>query len=240
MFFVFDVETIPDFDFLRTVLKQPDLEEDALLEVASEELARNKSGFLPPMFHRVLSWVGLWISNTGDPKEKVEWTGLDEKEGLEKLFSTLSKYKDYGLIHHNGRGFDLPLINYRSLKHGLQQPRRMSHYDIKYRYSQHNVDLVDEFSNYGASSWPKLNHLGLLLGIPFKQAGEGNQVLEMYRKGELAKIENYCYEDVMATYLVWLCLRHNMAEIDTIKFNQLRDRALSKLLEIQSTDPKTD
>ena len=237
MYFVFDIETIPDFEFIRTVLKQPELEEDALLELAAEELAKNKSGFLPPMFHQVLSWVGLWIDNTGEPRNKVEWTGTNEKEGLEKLIEALSVYKDYGLIHHNGRGFDLPLINYRSLKHGLQLPRRMNHHDIKYRFSQHNVDLVDEFSNYGASSWPKLNHLGLLLGIPFKQAGEGNQVLEMYRKGELAKIENYCYEDVMATYVVWLRMKFTLGDISEDIFSNLNERAVKKLKEIQDGGP---
>ena len=49
------------------------------------------------------------------------------------------------------KGFDIPVLAYRAMKHGLQMPIRMSNYDIKYRYSRHNIDLVDEFSNYGAS-----------------------------------------------------------------------------------------
>lgn len=237
MFFVFDIETIPDFDFIRRVTSQPDLEEDALLELAAEELAKNKAGFLPPMYHRMVSWVGLWIDNSGEPRNKASWHGENEVEGLNSLIQTLSTFKDYGLIHHNGRGFDLPLITYRCMKHGLQLPRRMNHHDIRYRFSQHNVDLVDEFSNYGASSWPKLKHLGQLLDIPFKQTGEGNEVLAMYREGRLSAIEHYCYEDVMATYLVWLYLKYTVGDIDKIRFEQLNERATTKLLEIQSTDP---
>jgi len=237
MYFVFDVETVPDFEFVRHVLDQPDLEEDALLEMAAEELAKNKSGFLPPMYHRVVSWVGLWIENTGEPRNKVSWSGHDEKEGLTELIHALTLYKDYGLIHHNGRGFDLPLVTYRCMKHGLQLPRRMNHKDIRYRYSAQNIDLVDEFSNYGASSWPKLKHLGMLLNIPFKQTGEGNEVLAMFREEKLAAIEHYCYEDVMATYLVWLYLRFTTGEIDATLFEQLKSRATSKLLEIQSVRP---
>ncbi len=235
MFFVFDVESVPDFDFVRTVLDQPaDMEEEALLELAAEELARNKSGFLPPMFHRMVSWVGLWIDNSGEPKNKVAWSGEDEKQGLTELIQALSVYKDFGLIHHNGRGFDLPLITYRSLKHGLQLPRRLSHHDIRYRFSRQNIDLVDEFSNYGASSWPKLNHLGQLIGIPFKQTGHGEDVLEMFRAGELSKIEHYCYEDVIATYLIWLYMKYNNGDFTLQHFSQLRDRALQKIKEIQS------
>ncbi len=234
MFFVFDVETIPDFEFVRQVIDNPEDNEDELLIQASEELARNSSGFLPPMYHKMISWVGLWIENNGNPKQKVSWHGTDEKEGLEQVFDALSTYKDFGLVHHNGRGFDLPLLTYRALKHGLQMPKRLNHYDIKYRYSNDNVDLIDEFSNYGASSWPKLKHLGKLISIPFKQTGEGHEVLEMFREDKLEEIEHYCYEDVMGTYVVWLHLKFTVGDISKELFDNLNDRAMSKLNEIQN------
>jgi hypothetical protein len=236
MYFIFDLETIPDFDFVRTVLNDHDSEEDDLLLKASEELARNASGFLPPMYHRMVSWVGLWIENTGQPRQKLSWNGEDEKQGLENIFKAIGTYKDFGLIHHNGKGFDIPVLTYRAMKHGLQMPVRMNDYDIRYRYSKHNVDLVDEFSNYGASSWPKLKHLGQLIGIPFKQTGEGNQVLEMFRKNQLDLIEHYCYEDVMATYIVWLYHQYTASHIPEDQFKNLKERALGKLDEIQKSN----
>lgn len=190
------------------------------------------------MYHRMVSWVGLWIENTGGPKQKVAWSGENEKEGLKQIFDAIGTYKDFGLIHHNGKGFDIPVLTYRAMKHGLQMPVRMHDYDIRYRYSRHNVDLVDEFSNYGASSWPKLKHLGQLIGIPFKQTGEGNEVLAMFQRGELDLIEHYCYEDVMATYIVWLYHQYTAGHIPEDQFNNLKDRAMSKLEEIQSGPPK--
>lgn len=236
MFFVFDVETIPDFEFVRRVVTEPEDDDEELLLQAGEELARNQTGFLPPMYHKMISWVGLWIENTGAPKQKVSWHGKDEEEGLKMLFDALSTYKDFGLVHHNGRGFDLPLLTYRAMKHGLQMPHRLNHYDIRYRYSNHNVDLLDEFSNYGASSWPKLKHLGHLINIPFKQTGEGNEVLEMFNRNELAEIEHYCYEDVMATYIVWLHLKYTVGDISKEIFDNLQGRAMTKLREIQGND----
>lgn len=233
MFFVFDIETVPDFDFIRSVLEDPDDDNEAMMLQAGEELARGSSGFMPPMYHRMISWVGLWIENNGMPRQKLGWSGEEEKEGLEELFEALGTYKDFGLIHHNGRSFDLPVLLYRSMKHGLQMPVRLSHYDIRYRYSNDNVDLMDEFSNYGASSWPKLKHLGMLIDIPFKQTGAGEDVLAMFREGELEKIEHYCYEDVMATYIVWLHMRFTTGAIDRELFDNLKERALGKLSEIQ-------
>ncbi len=235
MLFVFDMETIPDFDLIRSVVEDPADTEDALLEQAGEQLAQNRSGFLPPMFHRIVSWVGLWISPDGGPRQKYGWNGENECEGIKKLIDSLSTYKDFGLIHHNGRGFDIPLITYRALKHGLQLPARLNQYEIRYRYSKENIDLVDEFSNYGASSWPKLKHLGRLIGIPVKQTGEGNEVLAMYRAGRLPQIETYCYEDVVATYLVWLHLKYTVGDIAEEAFTDLRKRALAKLQEIQQS-----
>lgn len=233
MFFIFDVETIPDFEFIRRVLNNYDADEDELLEIASEELTRNNSGFLPPMYHRMVSWVGLWIENNGAPRQKVAWHGENEKEGLEKLFIALNTYKDFGLIHHNGKGFDIPLITYRAMKHELQMPLRMNDYEIRYRYSKHNIDLMDEFSNYGASSFPKLKHLGYLIDVPFKQTGEGNEVLAMYRESKLEEIEHYCYEDVMATYVVWLHQKYTVGDIPQDSFQNLKERAMKKLGEIQ-------
>lgn len=234
MIFVFDIETIPDFDFIRAILDDSDSTEDELMEKASEELTRNQSGFLPPMYHRIVSWVGLWIENSGMPVSKVSWHGENELEGLNKIFDTLLTYKDFGLIHHNGRGFDLPLLSYRAMKYNLQMPVRLNHYDIRYRFSKANTDLMDEFSNYGASSYPKLKHLGLLIDVPFKQTAEGNEVLDLYRSGELEKIEHYCYEDVMATYIVWLRFKFTVGDISEEVFTNLNERAVNKLKEIQN------
>jgi len=233
MFFIFDIETVPDFELIRNVLAAAEEDEELLLQRAGEEISGSRGGFLPPMYHRMVSWVGLWIENDGSPRQKVSWNGEDEPHGLRQLFDSLLTYKDYGLIHHNGRGFDLPLLTYRAMKYGLQMPLRLNHRDIRYRFSAVNVDLMDEFSNYGASSFPKLKHLGQLIGIPFKKTAEGNQVLEMYQRGELDLIEHYCYEDVMATYIVWLHMKYTTGEISSDSFQNLNDRALGKLREIQ-------
>jgi len=238
MIFVFDIETIPDFDFIESVVEGEYSDRSHLLEIASEELARNKSGFLPPMFHRVVSWVGLWVDDACNPKTLHSWSGHDEEDGLIKLMQVLSEFKDFGVVHHNGKGFDLPLLTYRCMKYGVQMVSRLNHHDIRYRYSKQNIDLIDEFSNFGASSWPKLKHLGLLIGIPIKQTGEGNKVLEMYENDQLSEIEHYCYEDVLATYIIWLNLRHTLSEISTDRFVHLHERAVIRLTSIQQGSPE--
>lgn len=130
MYFVFDIETIPDIPFLRMILEEAPDDDEALLELASETLGQGKARFLPPMYHQMVSWVGLWITDTGEPRQKVSWAGPNEREGLVQLIETLRTYKDFGVIHHNGKGFDLPLITYRAMRHGLQLPARLSNHGI--------------------------------------------------------------------------------------------------------------
>lgn len=237
MYFVFDIETIPDFTLIRNCIDSgDDLTEDQLLEEAREMLPVNAEGFLPPMYHQIICWVGLWIENTGNPRQQLSWSGDNEKKGLAALFDALHTYKDFGLVHHNGRTFDLPLITYRAMKHQLQMPLRLNKHEIQYRYSNHNMDLMDVISNYGASSWPRLNHLGELIDIPIKQTGNGAEVLAMYRNDGLQDIERYCHEDVMATYLIWLHYKYTIGDMNEQVFTNLCDRAKSKLQTIQ--DPE--
>ena len=251
MYFIFDLETVPDVALIRSMLEQEPLTADEwsdeetipilgelsdqdCIDIATKRMGRGFSGFLPPMFHKIVSWVGLWIDAKGQPKQKEAWSGENEKQGLIKLFQELLTYKDFNLIHHNGRGFDLPVMEYRALKFNLQMPPRLSLREIKYRFSANNVDLVDEFSNYGASAWPKLKHLGMLINIPFKQVSEGNVVYEQYLRGDFKDIENYCYEDVVATYIIWLHLEYTRSNIKENEFENLKSRALNKLREIQN------
>src|SRR5690625_7731599 len=129
MIFVFDVETIPDFDFLRKVLDSAETDEDLLLEQAAEELSRGGSGFLPPMYHRIIYWVGLWIDNDGNPVTEKGGYGEEEAEGLRQLVDALITYTDFGLIHHEGKGIDLPQLTYRAMKQNMQNPVRIGDHD---------------------------------------------------------------------------------------------------------------
>ncbi|PTM20849.1 MAG: hypothetical protein DA446_01420 [Bacteroidetes bacterium] len=240
MFFVFDVESIPDTRLIGQVLERPEVPEDELLESASQELTKGGSTFFPPMFHQMVSWAGLWIEDNGKPVREDAWSGNDEKQGLQKLFDQMNTYKDFGLIHHNGRGFDLPLLTYRAMRHELQMPVRLGQHAIRYRYSRENIDLMDEFSNYGASSYPKLKYLGHLMNIPFKKTAEGSEVYALFKRGELEQIQTYCHEDVIATYLVWLSFKFTTGEIAKTSYINLKERALQKLKSLQELQDAGD
>ena len=58
----------------------------------------------------------------------------------------------------------------------------------------------------------------------------------MFKRDELNLIEHYCYEDVMATYIIWLYMQFTTAHMPEALFINLKDRALGKLKEIQNSN----
>jgi predicted PolB exonuclease-like 3'-5' exonuclease len=210
---VFDIETVPDVEFGRRLYGLGDLN-DAQVAKAMFALRRQNTGgdFLPPEQQRVvaISCVlrsgedGLRLWSLGD-----EHTG--EGELVQRFFDGIEKYSP-DLVSWNGAGFDLPVLTYRALLHGVRASRywetgdedpAFRYNNYQNRYHRRHCDLMDVlagFSRRGAS----LERVALLLGLPGKLGFDGSQVWEAYLAGQLARIRAYCETDVLNTWLIWL------------------------------------
>ena len=125
--------------------------------------------------------------------------------GIEKIRPTL--------VSWNGSGFDLPVLHYRMLRHGIAAPTYWDmgerDRDFKWnnylnRYHARHLDLMDVLAAYQARGRASLEHTALLLGLPGKLGMSGDQVFDYWKAGRLAEIRAYCETDVFNTYLVWL------------------------------------
>ena len=135
-----------------------------------------------------------------------------EDELIRRFFEGIDKYTPQ-LISWNGGGFDLPVLHYRSLIHGIQARRywEMGEDDREFkwnnylgRYHTRHLDLMDLLALYQPRANASLNDLARLLGLPGKLGMDGSQVWGAYQNGEIAAIRNYCETDVVNTYLVYL------------------------------------
>jgi predicted PolB exonuclease-like 3'-5' exonuclease len=135
-----------------------------------------------------------------------------EKELVQRFFDGLDRYAPT-LVSWNGSGFDLPVLNYRALAHGLSAARYWEvgdgDRDFRYnnylaRYHWRHVDLMDVLSAYGASGRASLDHIAQLLKLPGKLGMSGADVWPAYRRGDIAAIRNYCETDALNTYLIYL------------------------------------
>ncbi len=211
---VFDLETIPDAAAGRRCWGFPDHLSD--LEVRQGMLAKQRaqSGdeFLRHPFHQVVC-ISCALST---PQELRVWsigdTDSTELDIIQRFFQGIRKYKPT-LVSWNGTGFDLPVLHYRALFHGISAPeyweRGESDPQFKWdnylgRYHYRHRDLMDILSGYQARASAKLDEIATLCGFPGKMDMNGAGVLAAYEAGEIQSIRDYCETDVLNTYLIYL------------------------------------
>jgi predicted PolB exonuclease-like 3'-5' exonuclease len=209
---VFDIETVPDVDLGRRLYGLGDLS-DAQVAKAMFALRRQGSGgdFLPYEQQRVVaiscvlrSGEGLKVWSLGD-------LNTGEGELVQRFFDGIDKYSP-DLVSWNGSGFDLPVLTYRALRHGVQAARywETGDTDTSFRYNNYlsryhwrHTDLMDVLCGFGRRA-TSLANMAMLLGLPGKLGFDGSQVWETYLAGDLARIRAYCETDVLNTWLIWL------------------------------------
>lgn len=211
---VFDIETIPDTDGLKKLLDLPP--ETSAEDVANiafhQRRQQNGSEFLPLQQHRVcaISCVlrsdeGFRVWSLGSPEE-------DEGRLIQRFFDGIEKYTPQ-LVSWNGGGFDLPVLHYRALVHGIQAPRYwdMGDDDREFkwnnyisRYHMRHLDLMDLLALYQPRANAPLDEIAQLCGYPGKLGMDGSRVWEAFKSGQIEAIRNYCETDVVNTYLVYL------------------------------------
>ncbi len=218
--FVLDIETVPDTDAAAnlTGLDDPDVKaRRQALEDYHLEVTGGKNAFLRQPFHKVvaISFLAAEIERN-DGVETYHLRELrsggedpyDEKRLLRGFFAYFERFKPR-LVSFNGRGFDLPVLKYRAMAHGISSPtlnlavNKWEHYTSRYALDWH-CDLIEALSDFGASARVRLNEVCAVLGLPGKFGADGSKVAPMFDAGQLSEIRDYCETDVLNTYLVYL------------------------------------
>jgi predicted PolB exonuclease-like 3'-5' exonuclease len=225
--FVFDIETIPDVAGGRRLYGLDDLDDGnaaaAMFHIRSQEAGGSE--FLRHHLHRIVA-ISV-VLRTAD-RFKVWSLGeveATEEELLRRFFDGVDRFTPV-LVSWNGSGFDLPVIQYRSLLHGVPAPRYWDtggdDRDFKWnnylsRYHERHTDLMDVLSGYQPRAVARLDEIATLLGLPGKMGMSGEKVWESYQAGNIVGIRNYCETDVLNTYLVYLrfeLIRGHLTEAD--------------------------
>jgi 3'-5' exonuclease len=224
--FAFDIETIPDVEFGRRLYRLDDLTDKQVgyvMQAKRREAVGNE--FLALEQHRI---VAISVALRARDQFKV-WSLGDasssEAELIQRFYDGIDKYSP-DLVSWNGGGFDLPVLHYRALRHGIAAPRywEVGDNDQAFRYNNYlnrfhwrHLDLMDVLSGYQARARASLESISLLLGQPGKLGMSGAHVWDAYLDGQLEHIRNYCETDVINTFLVYLrfeMMRGNLTSDD--------------------------
>lgn len=210
---VFDLETIPDVSGLRTLLGSDAALSDA--EVAAQAFAarREKTGsdFLQHHLHRVAAISCVFRDDEGFRVRSLGSLDDGEPKLIQDFYRIVERYTPQ-LVSWNGGGFDLPVLNYRALIHGISAARFWEtgdeDRDFKWnnylsRYHTRHLDLMDHLAMYTGRANAPLDDLAKLCGFPGKMGVDGSQVWSLYQEGRLQEIRDYCETDVVNTYLVY-------------------------------------
>jgi 3'-5' exonuclease len=210
---VFDIETVPDAAYGRRLYGLKEASDKDVAEVMfTQRRAEAGTDFLPLEQHRVIAISAVMRSRDSLRVWSVGEEAAPEKELLERFFDGLDKYVPT-LVSWNGSGFDLPVLHYRSLLHGITAARywETGENDTSFRYSNYlsrfhwrHMDLMDILSGFQGRGRASLADMASLLGFPGKIGLKGAEVWDAYQRGELARIRAYCESDVLNTYLIFL------------------------------------
>ncbi|MDZ5762355.1 3'-5' exonuclease [Candidatus Cyrtobacter comes] len=225
-FFVLDIETIPDILSARRLLvdyESSDVEIENKIIQYHLDITGGKNAFLRQPFHQVvcISFLEAEIQYEGEYefykiKQLRSGGNLNSSEAdlIRGFFDYLSS-PIARLITFNGRSFDIPVLKYRAMIHGVQAAwlhrsgDKWNSYNSRYSVNWH-CDLVEALSDFGVSARVKMNEVCAALNIPGKLDTEGSMVRDMYYDGKLKEIRDYCELDVLSTYLIYIRYMHHV------------------------------
>ncbi len=227
--FSFDIETIPDVEFGRHMWNLDGLsDEDVGTAMTFMQQQKTGSDFLPLHVQRV---VAISVAFRTADSFRV-WTlgdrEADEAEIIRRFFEGIERYSPE-LVSWNGSGFDLPVLHYRALKHGIQAPRywEMGDNDREFRYNNYlsrfhwrHLDLMDVLAGFQMRGRASLDQMAVMLGFPGKLGMSGDKVWQCWLDGGIDEIRNYCETDVLNTYLVYLRFEFMRGNLDEARLRK--------------------
>lgn len=240
--FVFDIETIPDESAAKPLIGEMSDDIEVQRKALSDyhlEATAGRSDFLRQPFQKVvaLSYLDAEIHRNAEGETyilKDIRSGGDANSSERDVvagFWQFMERKTPRLVSYNGRSFDLPVLKYRAMKHGISAAALFKSGDkwnsYTQRYSQDwHCDLLEALSDYGASARCKLNEVCSIMGFPGKFGVDGSKVTEMFDGGKLQEIRDYCETDVLNTYLVYLRYQHHTGTLSVENYNMAIKAAL--------------
>ncbi len=165
---------------------------------------------MAPIYAQIPVAIGcVWLDSTLKPKKvgcmKNEGGAEGEKKLLEEWNEFMAREKPT-VVTWYGRGFDLPVLMFRSFRYGINMNWYFNDRDYRYRYSENgHADLCDVMADFGAVRNIKLSAVSKTVGLPGKHDNmDGSKVGEYFNAGKIDEICTYCLDDTVQTALVFM------------------------------------
>ncbi len=247
-YLIFDVEAVGDGDLISKVKYSSEelSAADALRKFRDELIEKTGKDVLPPTF--VLP-ISVAVAKVSANFRLIDLTVLDDPEFRPPVIAKgfWSGWRHYGrptLVTFNGRGYDVPVLEYAAFRYGFSLPdwfnvSAPAYEQARNRYNRKaHFDMMDLFANFGATRITGgLNLLANLIGKPGKSGVDGSQVQDMYDAGKAKEINDYCRCDVLDTYFVFLRAQVLMGKLSLEEEQEIVAQTKSWLEKRQESQP---
>jgi predicted PolB exonuclease-like 3'-5' exonuclease len=227
---VFDIETIPDADGIRKLYDLPNHlnDEDAVNIALHQRRQKHGTDFLPLHLHKICAISCAMREGDSFRIWTLGTTESTEAEMIQRFFDGIDKFTPQ-IVSWNGSGFDLPVLHYRGLIHGVDASRYwdLGEDDKEFkwnnyisRYHTRHLDLMDIMAMYNARANAPLDDLAKLCGFPGKLGMDGSKVWDAYKAGNIQEIRDYCETDVANTHLVFLRFQLMRGQLTKVSYDR--------------------
>jgi predicted PolB exonuclease-like 3'-5' exonuclease len=202
---VWDIETVPDLKGFAAA--------NGLVGKTYTEMRAAMGDKLPKHLYHSIICIGALVAH----REEGHWTvtalgapHVGERSEKALISSFVDRIAELSpqLVTFNGSSFDLPVLRYRALVHGVAAPGLSSRRYFN-RYTEDAVDLCDVLASFSSQAKVTLHELCKVMGLAGKPNGiSGADVEKFYLEGRIREIAQYCESDVVNTYRVWLRYEH--------------------------------
>ena len=198
---VWDLETVPDLKAFATANAHEGRSDDEIREVMGDKFPKH-------IYHSIVC-IGALVAHREPDRWTVSALGaphVGERSEKALITAFVARIAELApqLVTFNGSSFDLPVLRYRAMVHGVAAPG-LSVRPYFNRYTEDAIDLCDVLSSFSPAGKARLHELSRVMGLPEKPDGmSGGEVEKYYRDGRIKDIAAYCESDVVNTYRVWL------------------------------------
>ncbi len=241
---VFNIETVADTDAARRIYPQlVDLNDaDAMTALQAIRIQEAGHDFMRLPLQRIVCISALYIKDGQLSLFSLTTDKFSEKEILIKFFRAFSDINKLPqLISWNGSGFNIPVLIYRAMQYDLSAPwlfeegariKNMRFDNYVNRFHTRHLDLMDRFSQYGASRREAMDVVASLYRLPGKTDIDGSMIGDLVANDDWQTLSIYCEFDVMNTWLIylrWLRLTGKLSSLSFDYWQQQSHDYLSKL-----------